>query len=44
MMKVVMKMPVAEIKICDLEGNGNIGLTIYIIQVFSCFQRHQRIY
>lgn len=26
MMKVVMKMPMAEMMICDLEGNGNFGL------------------
>lgn len=28
MMKVVMKMPMAEMKICDLEGNGHFGLII----------------
>lgn len=28
MMKVVMKMPMAEMKICDLEGNGNFGLVM----------------
>lgn len=44
MMKVIMKMPMAEMKICDLEGNGIFGLLIYIIKVFSCFQGRLRIY
>lgn len=28
MTKIIMRIPMAEMKICDLEGNGNFGLII----------------